>query len=260
MGNGSPRLRTRLGACALPLVAAGLIGAPAALAEGGLGLPGTAAVTAATDLAHVTAPAAAPEAAAPAEAVLATVASAAATAPAAPVAAAPALREIAPAAAPLAAIVREAVPAGLSQQHAAHQLSTLPAAPAAARPAHAAPRAAAPVRHHRQARTAVAPRRAPQAGPLPSFRGAAATVASHVRDDAVAPAPVAQSELPAPARPAEDGLLSGGVAPGAAAAFFFLLTALGGLFLVRPGLGGRIADGVRGLRPALLYLELERPD
>jgi hypothetical protein len=289
---GSPKLRQRIRPFALPLlVVAALIAAPVAQAGGGVDLPAspesTASAGTATDPGAVATPATGtvdaaaaassappdPNASAPVDAAAATAASAVSTVPSSPAAGHPsaAVQAILPSpsrvTAPVTAELR-AAGASLLPHVSPRPLPSV-AAPAVSKtlshptPAHTvtAPRLplpsrsrALPPRKDRRPVGSVAlarPETAPWLRSVPSAPRATAHLSS---GGGLLPAP------PAPQRPADLG--AGGAAAGASSGFvLLLLIAAAALAWARPRVGRLVvAPLLDAPRPALLVLDLERPD
>jgi hypothetical protein len=267
MGNGSPLLRTSFTAGAVPLlVAAALLGAPVAHADGGITVPTVPAVVAPTLVPVATAPAVTVPATSPAT-VPAPTDTGAATGVTAPVdsnVSAAAAHEIVPAAGQLAAPVLDATQAATdSVSHSSPAAAPAPSTGGAAtapaqRPSRAQPVKTAP--HRRLARTVgSAVTRVDRA----TFGiSVASAVASAPLPNRATRLPRGSHELPAPPAPERRTDLGLGGAPaGASSTFvFFLIAASIALVLARPGLGGRVALLLRAPRPVVLILALERPD
>jgi hypothetical protein len=260
MGNGSPLLRTRFTACAVPLlVAAALLGAPVAHADGGITVPTVPAVVAPTLAPVVTVPATSPAAVpAPSDTGAATAVTTAADSRASAAAA----HEIVPAAGEIAAPALDTAQAAAdSVSHSSPSAAPSTRGAAAApvhRPSRAQPVKAVP--HRRAARTAgSAVTRVHRAAFGISVASAGGSAPSLNRATRL---PRGSHELPAPSAPERRTDLGLGGAPaGASSAFvFFLIAASIALVLARPGLGERVALLLRAPRPVALILALERPD
>jgi hypothetical protein len=227
-----------LGTVGLPLLAAALIGAPDAFADGGIGLPAlpapaSVAVSVPTEVPAV-------------PVVDTTVADVAATViPAATAASQPPAVSATPPVSVVIHVVAFQPPSGGTDAG---------ATPGAVAAAPAAPLPATPVRAHVAARSLhLSPAPRPAASP-PDAAPASQLVRPPAMRDRRLPAP------PAPDRPAT-GLI-GGSAGGGGTGFVVLLLAVAAtvLAVVRPRLGARMTSLLRVPHPAVLALELERPD
>jgi hypothetical protein len=229
----------------LPLLAAALIGAPSAFADGGNGLPALPAPASVEVSVPVEVPAA--------PVVDTTVADVAAAVVPAVTADDPQPTVPVPQAPPVPVAVHvapiEPPSTGADAAGTTAAVTAAPAAPRPAAPAHA--RVHAP--SHRLSPVPFSPTPRLAASP-PDAAPASQLVHPPATRDRRLPAP------PAPDRPAS-GLI-GGSAGGAGTGFVLLLLAVAAtvLAVVRPRLGGRIASLLRVPHPAVLALELERPD
>lgn len=258
MGNGSPRLQRRV-LCALPLlVAATLIGAPAAYADA-VGVPAPPAV-----------PAPAAQAVATVQTAAAAVTAAPTTAPAAPTPPATPATPATPAPPPVPAVSNEVSPLAATADPVAPTRPVSPAPQLTPAPTLRAADSAAPPSHATPARPATA---APPHGvtarhrgrPLAGHSSVAPRRAEPLHSMPVAPtrpAAVAGTPVPAPSSPdrPSNGTPGGaaGTAPGSVLLVFVLLAAA--LAWVVRGRGRRVLPFLRTPRSAALVLELERPD